>query len=286
MKKEELTREPSGFCCPVCGGPLEEEQGGARCGEGHRFDRARQGYFHLLPPNLMHSKAPGDTPEMVRARREFLEAGYYAPFRDRLCALWQAFAQQRPNSEKPAVLLDAGCGEGWYTAGLQGAVPEARVFGFDISKAAVKAAAGKYRDISFAVASCFHIPVGDSFCDCLTNVFAPIVPEEFRRVVKPGGTMILAVPSPRHLYGMKELLYEAPYENESKDTAYEGFAFLQREKVRGEISLPDGETALRLFAMTPYYWKTGRGAEEKLLQSGGFTTEIGFDFLVYRKDFK
>ncbi len=39
------------FCCPVCGAPLEQVGGALRCGKGHSFDTAREGYTHLLPPN-------------------------------------------------------------------------------------------------------------------------------------------------------------------------------------------------------------------------------------------
>ena len=117
----------------------------------------------------------------------------------------------------------------------------------------------------------------------LTDVFAPIVPAEFRRVLKPGGVMILAVPGARHLYGMKEVLYTAPYENEERDTDYEGFAFLGSESVRREITVEGAENIEALFSMTPYYWKTDVAGGERLRRLDTLQTEIKFRFLVYRR---
>ena len=276
-----------GFCCPVCGGKLERREHAAVCGNGHSFDVARQGYVHLLPPNKMHSKLPGDSREMVEGRRRFLEAGYYRPFRDELCRLVREYAAKRESGfrlpEAGVKIVDAGCGEGYYTGALKEALPHAEVYGFDISKLAVKAAAGTYKGISFAVASCFSIPLPDRFCDVLTNVFAPIAPGEFARVLKPGGIFLYAVPGERHLFGMKEILYEKPYENERKDTEYEGFRFVSRTRVNEDIRIPNAETAEDLFAMTPYYWKTGVDGGRRLRETKGFSTEIAFDFLVYQR---
>lgn len=271
------------FLCPVCGGGLEKQGNALVCGKGHSFDLAKQGYVNLLMPNHMHSKLPGDTREMVASRRRFLEAGYYAPFQKELCRLALEYAGE----EGAVTLADAGCGEGYYTgavaAALEAAGRETEAVGFDISRAAVKAAAGKYKDVSFAVASSFSLPLADGFCDLLIDVFSPLAIEEFARVTKPGGHFLYAVPSPRHLFGMKERLYDEPYENERKDTDYPGFSFVERREVRDVILIPDGETAADLFAMTPYYWKTGVEESRRFLSSGGFSTEIGFDFLVYER---
>lgn len=271
------------FCCPICGGPLQMEKSRLFCENGHSFDRARQGYTHLLPPNRMHSKEPGDTKEMVNSRRAFLESGAYGCFAEKLCELVWEFLQ--PFSSP--FLLDAGCGEGYYTGKMEAYLREKgiapRVAGFDISKSAVKAAAGKYKGCQFAVASAFAVPAADSSADCLTNVFAPIVPQECQRVVKPGGVMILAVPGPRHLYGLKEILYDAPYENEYRETEYPGFTFVRRDTVEDTLVLDDREQIQNLFAMTPYYWKTPESGSRRLAETEHLKTEIRFDFLIYQR---
>ena len=166
-------------------------------------------------------------------------------------------------------MVDAGCGEGYYTARLvqalraSGKTPSAAAF--DISKFAVKAAArrDKAHAVQWAVASSFAIPVADAAADCLVDIFSPAAAQEFARVVKPGGAFVFAVPGPRHLYGLKEVLYERPYENTVQDVAYPGFALEQRIPVHSMLTVT-GSTILDLFAMTPYYWKTPRSGAERL----------------------
>ncbi|MDY4784339.1 putative RNA methyltransferase [Pygmaiobacter massiliensis] len=267
------------FCCPLCGKKLVKQQGTLRCLNRHSFDIAAEGYTHLLPANRKHSAVPGDDKQMVAARRRFLEAGFYAPFANKLCEL---VGETVADIAHP-VLLDAGCGEGYYTAQMAVENPQMRTAGFDISKFAVKAAAKKYPGIEFAVASIFHIPAPAESVDCVVDIFAPAVPEEFARVLKKGGRWIYAVPGARHLYGMKEVLYAQPYENEVKDTEYPGFRFEKRVSVQAEITLPDAESIEALFSMTPYYWNTPKEGAERLRALTTLKTEIAFDFLVYQR---
>ena len=80
--------------CPLCGGVLQGETD-LKCEKGHCFDRAREGYWHLLPVQSMRTKAPGDSKEMVAARRAFLNAGYYGIFGQALGELCLARSEER-----------------------------------------------------------------------------------------------------------------------------------------------------------------------------------------------
>ena len=142
------------FCCPICGGPLDREPSACSCPAGHSFDLAREGYVHLLPANRMHSKMPGDDKGMAAARAAFLSKDYYAPLRDALCSI--ALERTGP---APRV-LDTGCGEGYYTSGVYQALVRAgrsvTMAGTDISKAILRRAAKREKNVEFAVASSYH----------------------------------------------------------------------------------------------------------------------------------
>ena len=97
--------------CPLCGNVLNRQEKQYVCPNRHSFDIARQGYVHLLPVQNKHSLNPGDTREQVLSRRSFLEAGYYAPIAD-------ALAEEAKALNIVGEILDAGCGEGWYSAAL------------------------------------------------------------------------------------------------------------------------------------------------------------------------
>ena len=105
------------FRCPLCAAPLTRGERAYVCPGGHSFDRSAAGYVHLLPANRKHSQNPGDDKAMVAARSAFLEKGYYSPLREALCGL-----ALRDTADLPApALLDSGCGEGYYTAGIYAA---------------------------------------------------------------------------------------------------------------------------------------------------------------------
>lgn len=271
------------LCCPKCRENLELKENSYICENGHSFDKARQGYVNLLLPNKRHSSAPGDSREMVMSRRRFLESGKYDIFSDKLNELVELFSG---GSQKISI-VDCGCGEGYYGGRLCEYLDKLKIdcelFGFDISKEAVRAAAGKYKQISFAVASTFDIPVKENGADFALAVFSPMVESEFCRILKNGGYLIYAVPGVRHLMGLKEAVYDEPYENTEKDTQYCGFEFVGRHPVGGKITV-SGEEAVDLFKMTPYYYKTELSAIDKIRLNEKIETEIQFDFLIYRKE--
>ena len=260
--------------CPVCGGPLGLEERSLRCPRRHSFDLAREGYANLLAIQRRHAQEPGDSKEMVRARRAFLASGAYAPLMQALaevCALL-------PHDH----IVDAGCGEGSYDRFLCDALPGVQIVGFDLSKEAVRLAARLVPEAAFCVGGSFSAPVRDGWADLVLNIFSPFAGAEFRRMLRPGGRLIYAVPTARHLYGMKQVLYVAPYENEVKNVDYEGFALEQEREACATLTLR-GESVQQLFAMTPYYWNTPADGAARLAACEELTTEIGFRYLVYRK---
>lgn len=269
------------FRCPVCAAPLDRTAGAYRCPAGHSYDLAKEGYAYLLSPNQKHSAAPGDDKGMAAARRAFLNRDYYRPLQAALCALSLSHTGDAP------ALLDTGCGEGYYTAGVYEALTSAgkqpRMAGIDISKFILRAAARRQKSIEFAVASSYHLPVADGTVDLLVNCFSPLALEEFRRVLAPGGTFLYVVPAADHLWELKQVLYDAPYPNEERETPYEGFSYQGIVPVDDVITLPCQADIQNLFQMTPYYWKTPRAGAERLAALETLTTRIAFRIHVFQK---
>lgn len=269
------------FRCPVCGAPLIREQGAYRCPARHSFDIAREGYTYLLPPNQKHSAAPGDDRGMAAARREFLSKGYYEPLLNTLCSQILSLSGDSP------AILDAGCGEGYYTAGIYQALQSAgktpRMAGTDISKSILRYAARRERAVEFAVASSYHLPLADGGLDLLVDCFSPLALEEFTRVLRPGGFFLYVVPAAEHLWELKQVLYDRPYPNEERETPYEGFRYEAIVPVEGVISLPCQGDLHALFQMTPYYWKTPRAGAERLAALESLDCRISFRIHLFRK---
>ena len=271
------------FICPVCGKSLDISGKSYLCSNRHCFDKAKSGYVNLLPTK--HGSAVhGDNKLMVRARREFLEKGYYILLCDTVSDIILKYAKSG------CVLLDAGCGEGYYTTAVKAKIDRsdiaAEVYGIDVSKDAVDMAAKRRSGVSYAAASVFHIPVSTESCDILLTMFAPYCGEEYSRVLKKGGIMVMAIPSENHLWELKSKIYDIPYKNEVKPYELDGFEFVDSEKVNFMMKIDNKKDIWNLFSMTPYYYNTGRLEQERLNSLEGLETQADFEILTYKKTAK
>ena len=255
-------------CCPVCKNALFIRPDGWRCFSGHHFDKAKQGYVNLLRSNS--SSGHGDDKVMVAARSTFLNKDFYAPLREAVTA----------HIGEHHVVLDAGCGEGYYT---QGFAENNTVCGVDISKEALKVAARRVPNAEFAVASVAALPLQDASVDTVVNIFAPDANEEYLRVLKPNGRLIMVQPLQEHLWDLKAAVYEKPYKNPAPTTAREGFTVAAQQEVRYHITLDTTADILALFQMTPYYYKTSRTDQQKLETLSTLTTRVDFLITIYEK---
>ena len=271
------------FRCPLCRTKLLKNERALKCEHGHSFDISAEGYVHLLPANKMNSKIPGDSKEMAASRSAFLDKGYYEPLLKEL----ERTVLELSENEEPA-MLDCGCGEGYYTSNiakeLKNRFPKAKIAGFDISRPSVRRAAKRTKEVDFAVASVFDIPVSDKSFDILLNVFSPLSIDEYKRVLKDGGYYVYVVPAARHLWQLKAAIYDTPYENREEDIPYEGFEHVETRKVRYETLIKTKEDIFALFQMTPYYWKTSAKGAEKLSAYESLLTEVAFDIHIYKKE--
>lgn len=257
--------------CPVCGEKLNKQAGCLRCENGHSFDLAKEGYVNLLRTSKKGDLI-GDDKLSARSRRDFLNKGYYAPLRDELCRIF---------SDKQGNVLDICCGEGYYTAAL-GENKKLNVFGFDISREMVRLAA-KRGNGTYFVANMASIPVADSSMDYAVHLFAPFNEASFARVLKPGGTLYTVVPGQYHLWGLKQALYETPYENDEKLPQTSRLRFAGAQKVSAEINLESQADIQAVFRMTPYYFHTSESDKAKLCGLTSLRTVVEFVIAQYVK---
>lgn len=161
------------------------------CPRGHSFDIARSGYINLLQPQERRSKQPGDTAAAIAGRRRLHDGDVTQPL---LRAIGEILAAAPSD-----VALDAGCGEGFYLGSL------AREAGFeahgvDISIPAVDAAARRYPGCEWIVANADRfVPYADGSFSVVLSITARMNAEEFHRVLREDGRLLVALPAPDDL---------------------------------------------------------------------------------------
>ena len=262
--------------CPVCGNELRQQDKSYVCPNRHSFDIARQGYVNLLTVQQKHSLTPGDTREQVLSRRAFLEAGFYTPIADALIAAAKKYGVS-------GEILDIGCGEGWYSARLAAAVG-ANLTGLDISKEAVRCAAAKYKDALWLTATAAHIPVKNGSADLVTSLFAITLPEEFFRVLKPGGLYFQVLAAQDHLLGLKGIIYdELKFKEKDSVPDLPGFTRLESIPIRFPFTVK-GEQVQNLFSMTPHVFRIGKSGAERLRETRVLTDTASCVLNVFRRD--
>ena len=265
--------------CPVCDAKMIANDKLKLCHcmgqKAHSFDFSRSGYLNLGGAHA----GEGDKKPAIIARRKFLDFGYYSDLSDKINEILDSIPSKQ--------VLDAGCGEGYYTNRMaQGR----SVLGIDLSKDGIDYAARRAKQLSrtenvgFAVASVFNIPISDAQMDAVVNIFAPCAEDEYCRVLKPSGYLLLVGAGEQHLMGLKRVLYENPYTNQGRTDLPQKMSLIEKFRLQTEITVIGSEMIDALFSMTPYYWRTSMQDRQKLTQLHALTTELDFDIFLFRKD--
>jgi 23S rRNA (guanine745-N1)-methyltransferase len=246
------------WICPKCQEDLIEQVSYWTCSHNHRFDTAKEGYVNLLLANQKRTKEPGDSKEMINARRAFLEQGHYLPLAEKLVSLIRTRASKQPQ----LTLYDIGCGEGYYLAHCHQALRKQGLtisaMGSDISKNAIQKAAKKYKACQFAVASNANLPSAANAVDVLLQVFAPANVEEIQRVLSDSSVWLQVMPDSQHLKEIKNLIYSEAEEHKVDAKSPEGFVLCHQESLTYTIHLEALEDRRNLLMMTPFYWAANK----------------------------
>ena len=264
------------WTCPHCKETLLLNATGDAwaCGNKHQFDCAREGYVNLLPANRKRSLHPGDSPQMMEARRRVHAADLYRPLADAIEGLLSPLASMQN-------MLDLGCGEGYYSAALQRAQPQAQLYGIDIAKPAVRLASKQHQGARFAVASAYELPLPDDAQDVVLRVFAPSDDREMRRILTPQGFYLEVTPAAHHLWQLRAQLYDSPRAHGEARTVIPGMRLHEQSDISYEVELV-GSLLQDVVAMTPFAHRGHREKREQLLLLDSLTVEMSFSLSLFQ----
>ena len=251
--------------CPVCKNKLSMVEHSLQCTNGHNFDIAKQGYINL---NMHNSQNTGDNSEMINARSNFLNKGYYSFLLDEI----------NKHLSKDDKLVDLACGEGYYTSKF---ICEDKV-GIDLSKQGLKIASKNDKSTTYLLNSIFHNPLEDNCADKIITIFAPIAKQEIVRLLNDDGSFILVKPDENHLFELKKAIYDNPYLNEIEDIRIDGM-YLDKEIKISNTETLNNEDLQNLFMMTPYYNTTSKVDKDKLNNTDNLDVTFSFIIDIYKK---
>ncbi|NUT10060.1 MAG: 23S rRNA methyltransferase [Nonomuraea sp.] len=284
--------------CPVCRADVELAGGTLRCAQGHAFDVAKQGYVSLLvgsrPPGTADSPAmvaaraafldaghfapladalaatvrarvgAESAPEKRESSTESNDVPGSSAYRgagvEAGPGVGPAIVEGRGAAGRVApVIVDAGAGTGHYLATVLNAVNDGIGMAFDVSKHAVRRAARAHPRLGAFVADVWRpLPIRHGVADVVIDVFAPRNGPEFRRILRPGGAVIVATPAAAHLSPLVEQLGLLSVDEE-KDRrvarSLDGFAETDRRVIEFDMELGQAETA-QVVGMGPSAWHT------------------------------
>ena len=235
------------FACPICQENLTLVESSLKCENRHSFDLAKLGYVNLAP---QIKQSTNYDKENFQNRQQILEAGFYQ-------AILEGISDLLATKPSAKIVLDIGCGEGFYSRKLQEVHPEKTFYAFDISKDSVQIAAKSESNwaVNWFVGDLARLPIKDASMDILLDIFSPANYGEFRRVLSKDGILIKVIPTENHLKEIRQKvqdqLTKKDYSNQDiKNHFQEHFTILSSQTASLTKSIT-AEQLQALLSMTP-----------------------------------
>ena len=235
------------FACPICQENLTLVESSLKCNNRHSFDLAKFGYVNLAPQ--IKQSANYDK-ENFQNRQQILEAGFYQ-------AILDAVSDLLASSKTTKIILDIGCGEGFYSRKLQERHPDKTFYAFDISKDSVQIAAKSEPNwaVNWFVGDLARLPIKDASMDILLDIFSPANYGEFRRVLSKDGILIKVIPTKNHLKELRQKvqdqLIKKDYSNQDIKNHFQEHFTILSSKTASLTKPITAEQLQALLSMTP-----------------------------------
>lgn len=256
--------------CPNCKNKLLKVNKSYQCINKHSFDIAKEGYINLL----LNKGNSGDNKLMVKARKDFLDKGYFNNLANQILNEIINLNLKNPS------ILDVGCADGFYTNTISKINPN--ILGIDISKEAIKLAAKAYKNIEFIVANSKDLPISNSSVDIILSIFSPVFIDEVIRILKDGGILIKITPNSNHLLEMKKIVYENVYYTKEKLIEDNRLILIKSSELSYKLNVSNADLN-NLITMTPYYYKTKPSDIYNLEKIERLDITFDFCISIYKK---
>ena len=155
----------------------------------------------------------------------------------------------------------------------------------DIAKSAVQRAAKLNQAVTWVVGTGAVLPALDQSIDLCSSLFSPIPQPEILRILKNDGLCLVVTPAPRHLYDLREALFEQVNLHEPEKFVAqmsENFELIESSIVDAELDLQQ-QDIINLLAMTPYAYKAKPEKRQALEQRDHLQVTASFQLYLFKK---
>ena len=238
------------------------------------------------------TRIQGDEKEMLQARRNFLERGWYQPLSDAINKQVWEHLQEKMDYDHEMAVVDLGCGEGYYLGRLEANLRQKAtafnnpMFGLDIAKDAIRMASKRHRNIRFLVSDANrNLPFSDGTVACLLNIFSPRNAAEFGRVIHPTGMLLVVIPNQGHLGELRQHCQLLQIEENKSEQLSASLSkwLLMTASERLEVPMHlETQSLLELVKMTPNYWHMSSADWERLESIPALNVTADFQIMRFK----
>ena len=242
--------------CPVCRRSLLQNGFALACENNHSFDISRKGYVNLFnkPVNTKYDK------NLFSARRNISLSGFFDLLVEKVSEIIFGITVYSGNKDSGLTIVDCGCGEGSLFSQIIDNAAGLNAVGIDISKAGIKIAASKNKNILWLVADLANIALKDKSSDIILNILSPANYSEFKRCIKDGGLILKVIPEAGYLREIRKTLNKPQNGQDNvKKLFYENFKNVKETRIIKTQIIPQ-ELKKDFLLMTPLSWSCGKKA--------------------------
>ena len=282
MSKFLKFKDASMLRCPVCKYQLQLKDKSLVCDNRHSFDIAKQGYVNLLTGGKPINEY---TKVSFQERQQILEKGMYAHLLEEICG----FMEETFKDGKKRTLLDAGCGEGYYSREISKRLGEKlnlEIYGTDLSRDSLMLAAKSEPEhrIRWFVSDISNLPVKNRKTDIILDIFTSANYQEFRRILSDDGYIIKIIPGEDHVQELRraaadQLFHKEYTERKGVQHFEENFQLLVHKTVSRTFEVTPEEREI-FINMTPLLFNVDK---EKIDWEPVKTITVSGELLIGRK---
>ncbi|WP_153915302.1 methyltransferase domain-containing protein [Shewanella sp. TC10] len=261
--------------CPTCASKLHfhESSQGYYCDNKHHIDKNSQGYWSFVTSPKF--KGASESRQQLRSKRFLMASGIFDPLVEALSAAFNDVVKDKTQANH----LNYQCADGFYLRSLEQNSNNTCMTHWGVSEAdnALFAASKNNTPANLLLSPFKKLPFADQSIDVVTLFDAQLKGKECLRVLKKDGVLLMLVPAPRHLWQLKQKVYDNLTEKPPQLNLPNDVELIASTSIKF-IADVTGEQAITLLEMNHLSWRINDELKHEIRQKP--VTGLEFDYFL------